>query len=96
MGVEWLVHAAAATFKGLTFGLGTVATALPQGAAAGMGIVHRRRVGPLLFRARRELGAQGPKRVITQILENTDKRSVLQRLKAEIKKKISLNRYGRE
>jgi hypothetical protein len=36
----------------------------------------------------------GPKRVITRILENTDKRSVLQRLKEEIKRKISLNRYA--
>ncbi len=33
-----------------------------------------------------------PKQVITQILENTDKESVLQELKAEIKKKISQTR----
>jgi hypothetical protein len=31
---------------------------------------------------------------VTRILENTDKQSVLQRLKAEINKKISLNRYA--
>ena len=35
-------------------------------------------------------------RVITRILENTDKRSVLQRLKQEIKRKISLNRYAKK
>ena len=39
-------------------------------------------------------GQQGPKRVVTRILENTDKRSVLQRIKEEIKSKISLNRYA--
>src|SRR5215208_3411959 len=94
MGVEWLVHAAAATFKGLTFGLGTVATALPQGAAAGWGSYIVGESARYYFEHGASWGAQGPKRVITQILENTDKRSVLQRLKGEIKKKISLNRYA--
>ena len=32
--------------------------------------------------------------VVTRILENTDKQSVLQRIKEEIKKKISVNRYA--
>jgi small GTP-binding protein len=94
MGVEWLVHAAAATFKGLTFGLGTVATALPQGAAAGWGSYIVGESARYYFEHGASWGPQGPKRVITQILENTDKRSVLQRLKDEIKKKISLNRYA--
>src|SRR3954466_16073074 len=92
LSVEWLVHAAAATFKGLTFGLGTVATALPQGAAAGWGSYIVGESARYYFEHGASWGAQGPKRVITQILENTDKRSVLQRLKDEIKKKISLNR----
>jgi hypothetical protein len=94
MGVEWLVHAAAATFKGLTFGLGTVATALPQGAAAGWGSYVVGESARYYFEHGASWGPQGPKRVITRILENTDKRSVLQRLKEEIKKKISLNRYA--
>jgi uncharacterized protein (DUF697 family) len=94
MGVEWLVHAAAATFKGLTFGLGTVATALPQGAAAGWGSYVVGESARYYFEHGASWGPQGPKRVITRILENTDKRSVLQRLKDEIKKKISLNRYA--
>src|SRR6476659_1184109 len=94
LSVEWLVHAAAATFKGLTFGLGTVATALPQGAAAGWGSYIVGESARYYFEHGASWGAQGPKRVVTQILENTDKRSVLQRLKAEIKKKISLNRYA--
>jgi small GTP-binding protein len=94
MGVEWLVHAAAATFKGLTLGFGTVATALPQGAAAGWGSYIVGESARYYFEHGASWGPQGPKRVITQILENTDKRSVLQRLKDEIKKKISLNRYA--
>lgn len=94
MGVEWLVHAAAATFKGLTFGFGTLATALPQGAAAGWGSYIVGESARYYFEHGASWGPQGPKRVITRILENTDKRSVLQRLKEEIKKKISLNRYA--
>ena len=31
---------------------------------------------------------------MTRILENTDKQSVLQRIKEEIKRKIALNRYA--
>jgi small GTP-binding protein len=94
MGVEWLVHAAAATFKGLTLGFGTVATALPQGAAAGWGSYIVGESARYYFEHGASWGPQGPKRVITRILENTDKRSVLQRLKEEIKRKISLNRYA--
>jgi hypothetical protein len=39
-------------------------------------------------------GQQGPKHVVAKILENTDKRSVLNRIKEEIKKKISRNRHA--
>jgi small GTP-binding protein len=94
MGVEWLVHAASGLFKGLTFGVGTVATALPQGAAAGWGSYIVGESARYYFEHGASWGPQGPKRVVTRILENTDKQSVLQRLKDEIRKKISLNRYA--
>jgi len=96
MGVEWLVHAASGLFKGLTFGIGTVATALPQGAAAGWGSYIVGESARYYFEHGASWGPQGPKRVVTQILENTDKQSVLQRLKDEIKKKITSNRYARK
>lgn len=94
MGVEWLVSAASSLFKGLTLGFGTVATALPQGAAAGFGSYIVGQAARYYFEHGASWGQQGPKRVVTRILENTDKESVLQRLKEEIKKKISLNRYA--
>ncbi|MEX2317390.1 MAG: GTP-binding protein [Pirellulales bacterium] len=94
LGAEWLVHAAASLFKGLTLGFGTVATALPQGAAAGFGSYVVGQAARYYFEHGASWGPQGPKRVVTRILENTDKESVLQRLKEEIKKKISLNRYA--
>ena len=94
MGVEWLVHAAATLFKGLTFGLGTVATAVPQGAAAGWGSYIVGESARYYFEHGASWGPQGPKRVVSRILENTDKKSVLKRLKDEIKKKISVNRHA--
>ena len=94
LGAEWLVHLAAGAFKGVTLGFGTVATAIPQGAAAGWGSYIVGEAARYYFEHGASWGAQGPKRVVTQILENTDKRSVLQRLKEEIKKKISLNQYA--
>ncbi len=94
LGAEWLVHVAASLFKGLTLGLGTVATALPQGAAAGFGSYVVGQAARYYFEHGASWGQQGPKRVVTRILENTDKQSVLERLKDEIRKKISLNRYA--
>jgi small GTP-binding protein len=94
MGVEWLVHAASSVFKGLTLGFGTVVTAIPQGAAAGWGSYIVGESARYYFEHGASWGPQGPKRVITRILENTDKQSVLQRLKDEIRKKISVNRHA--
>ena len=71
-----------------------VFTALPQGAAAGYGSYIVGQAARYYFEHGASWGQQGPKRVVTRILENTDKQSVLQRLKEEIKKKISMNRYA--
>jgi small GTP-binding protein len=81
-------------FKAMTGGWGTVLTALPQGAAAGYGSYIVGQAARYYFEHGASWGQQGPKRVIARILENTDKKSVLQRLKEEIKKRISVNRYA--
>jgi small GTP-binding protein len=91
---EAAVSYAASVFKGLTLGYGTILTALPQGAAAGYGSYIVGEASRYYFQHGASWGAESPKQVITQILENTDKRSVLERLKSEIKKKISLNPYA--
>jgi uncharacterized protein (DUF697 family) len=80
--------------KAVTGGWATPITALPQMAAAGWGSYIVGESARYYFEHGTSWGQQGPKRVVAQILENTDKRSVLQRLKSEIKKKISLNRYA--
>jgi hypothetical protein len=91
---EAVVSYASSFFKGLTLGAGTVLTALPQGAAAGYGSYIVGQAARYYFEHGASWGQQGPKRVVTQILENTDKESVLQRLKDEIKQRISLNPYA--
>ncbi len=80
--------------KAVTGGWATPITALPQMAAAGWGSYIVGEAARYYFEHGASWGQQGPKRVVTRILENTDKRSVLQRLKDEITKKISLNRHA--
>jgi small GTP-binding protein len=91
---EAAVHYAASLFKGLTLGFGTVLTALPQGAAAGYGSYIVGQAARYYFQHGASWGEAAPKTIVTQILANTDKQSILQRLKEEIKKKISLNPYA--
>jgi small GTP-binding protein len=81
-------------FKAVTGGWGTLLTALPQGAAAGYGSYIVGQAARYYFEHGASWGQQGPKRVVSRILENTDKQSIIQRLKEEIKKKITLNRYA--
>jgi len=91
---EAVVSYASSFFKGLTLGAGTALTALPQGAAAGYGSYIVGQAARYYFEHGASWGQQGPKRVVARILENTDKQSVLQKLKEEIKKHISLNPYA--
>jgi small GTP-binding protein len=91
---EAAVSYASSFFKAVTGGWGTVLTALPQGAAAGYGSYIVGQAARYYFEHGASWGQQGPKRVVSQILENTDKESVLQRLKDEIRKKLTLNRYA--
>ncbi len=93
---EAVVTYASSVFKALTAGFGSLATALPQGAAAGYGSYIVGQAARYYFQHGASWGDASPKQVITQILENTDKESVLQKLKEEIKKKISLNPYAGE
>jgi uncharacterized protein (DUF697 family) len=90
---EAAVSYAASFFKALTAGVGSAATMLPQGAAAGYGSYLVGQAARYYFQHGASWGEQSPKQVITQILANTDKESVLHQLKDEIKKKISLNRH---
>ncbi len=91
---EMATHIAATLFKGLTFGTGTVLTALPQGAAAGYGSFIVGQAAKFYFEHGASWGDEAPKTVVSRILEATDKQSVLQQLKNEINGKLRLNIYA--
>ena len=93
---EMVTHLAASVFKGLTAGMGTVLTALPQGAAAGYGSYIVGQAAKYYFEHGASWGGEAPKAVVSRILEATDKQSVLARLKAEINAKLRLNPYAKQ
>jgi small GTP-binding protein len=93
---EMATHLAATVFKGLTFGAGTVLTALPQGAAAGYGSYIVGQAAKYYFEHGASWGGEAPKAVVARILEATDKQSVLQRLKSEINAKLQLNKHAQD
>jgi uncharacterized protein (DUF697 family) len=92
---EAAVSWASSAFKALTVGFGTVVTAVPQGAAAGFGSFIVGQAARYYFQHGASWGGQSPKQVVTQILENTDKQSVLNHLKTEIVKKLAVNRHAK-
>lgn len=92
---EALISWASSAFKTLTGGLGTVATAVPQGAAAGYGSYIVGQAARYYFQHGASWGNQSAKQVVSQILDNTDKESVIERLKSEIRKKITTNPYAK-
>lgn len=92
---EAVVSLGASLFKGITFGGSSVLTAIPQGAAAGYGSYLVGQAARYYFEQGGSWGADGPKQIVTRILENTDKQSVIDRLKGEIKKKLASNRHGK-
>jgi small GTP-binding protein len=93
---EALVSWASSAFKALTAGFGSVLTHVPQGAAAGFGSYIVGQAARYYFQHGASWGDQSPKQVVTQILQNTDKQSVLNQLKTEILSKLAVNRHAGE
>jgi len=81
-------------FKSATFGYGALLTAIPQGAAAGFGSYIVGQAAKYYFEHGASWGGESPKAVVGRILEETDKESVMEHLKEEIKKKLSLNPHA--
>lgn len=91
---EYATHLIANVFKLATFGYGTALTAVPQGAAAGYGSYIVGQAAKYYFEHGASWGAEAPKVVIRRILDQTDRESVLNHLKDEIRTNISRNRYS--
>ncbi len=81
-------------FKGLTFGYGTVLTALPQGAAAGYGSYVVGKAAKYYFEHGASWGGEAPKTVVRRILNQTDKTSVVQQLKQQIRDRLHQNPHA--
>lgn len=92
--LEYTVNFAASLFKGVTGGLGTVLTAVPQGAAAGFGSYIVGNAAKYYFEHGASWGGESPKVVVQRILEETDKQSVLAHLKDELKKRLQVNPHA--
>ena len=82
--------------KGLTLGKSTLLTAVPQGLAGGFGSYIVGQAAQYYFEHGGSWGSESPKSVAHRILASTDKASVLDRLRAEITKRLASNPYGRK
>lgn len=82
-------------FKGLTLGLGSALTLVPQGAAAGFSGYIIGRSAQYYFEHGGSWGSGSPKEVVRQILHETDRDSVVAHLKEEIQRKLRWNRHGK-
>ena len=92
---EMTTHVLSSSFKGLTLGFGTVLTAVPQGAAAGYGSFVVGQAAKYYFEHGSSWGGEAPKTVVRRILQETDKSSVLEQLKDEIRAKMHFNPHAR-
>lgn len=90
------MHYAATLFKALTAGWGALLTAIPQGAAAGYGSYIVGQAAKFYFEHGNSWGSEGPKAVVQRLLAETDRNSVIEHLKAEIQRKLSVNRHARK
>ncbi len=85
----------ASLFKGLTVTLGTAITLIPQGAAAGFSSYIVGQAAKRYFEHGGSWGVGSAKSVVRDILNATDRTSVLSHLKDEIRQKLNLNRHAR-
>jgi GTPase len=87
-------HLGAGFLKGLTAGTATLVTAPIQGAAAGYGSYIVGQAAKYYLEHGASWGGKSPKAVVAEIIANTDKDSVILRLKEEIKNKMRRNRHA--
>lgn len=94
LAAEVVTSYGAALLKSMSFGAATPLTALPQGAAAGYGSYIVGQAARYYFEHGASWGQRGAKSVVAEVLRNTDKRSVIDRLKGEVRAKLGVNRHA--
>jgi len=87
-------HLGAGFIKGLTAGTGTLVTAPVQGAAAGYGSYIVGQAAKYYLEHGASWGGKSPKAVVADIIANTDKESVIKKLKEEVKNKLRKNPHA--
>ena len=80
----------------MTLGLGTLLTMIPQGAAAGFTSYIIGQAAKRYFEQGGSWGDGSPKSIVSEILDSTDRTSVLNHLKDDIREKLNLNRHSEE
>lgn len=90
-----LTNYGASFFKAVTFSFGTALTIIPQGAAAGFTSYIIGRASKHYFEHGGSWGGRSAKSVVSDILRQTDKDSVLAHLKDEIRAKLNWNRHAK-
>ena len=90
-----LTNYGASLFKALTVTFGTALTIIPQGAAAGFTSYIIGQAAKKYFEQGGSWGSGSAKSVVAEILEQTDKDSVVDHLKEEIRQKLDWNRHAK-
>jgi GTP-binding protein Era len=92
---ELATSALASFMKGMTFGMSTAVSAIPQGSAAGFGSYIVGQAARYYLEHGSSWAGESPKAIVNRILETTDKQSVLEHLRDEIRRKLSTNRHAK-
>ena len=90
-----LANYGASFFKLVTGTLGTALTLIPQGAAVGFGSYIIGKSAKHYFEHGETWGSGSAKSVVKEILATTDKNSVMNHLKDEIRQKLKSNRHSK-
>lgn len=90
-----ITHFVSSSLKLLSGGTTTVLTAVPQGVAAGYGSYIVGQAAKYYFELGASWGNESPKVVVQRILKNTDKASVVARIKGELKDKLKTNPHAK-
>jgi uncharacterized protein (DUF697 family) len=92
---ELATSALSSFMKGLTVGMSTAVSAIPQGSAAGFGSYIVGQAAKYYLEHGSSWGGESPKSVVSRILEHTDKTSVIEHLRDEIRRKLQTNRHAK-
>lgn len=91
---EIATHLSVSVLKGLTLGVSTLITAPLQGAAAGYGSYIVGQSAKYYLENGASWAGRSPKAVVSDIISCTDKGSVIERLKSEIRQKLIRNPHA--